>query len=562
MSPDQWERVIHVFGEALRSSPSDPASHARDACTDEREVLAQVLLLLESEHAMPTSFCEVPERDEQLTTPGFPWLARTDLVGKMIAGQYDVIELIGVGGMGEVYRARQVRLNRDVAIKILRPGFDLTRFRKESEILASLRHSGIAHVIDADEHTDEHGTVPFFTMEHIAGAEPITVYAGASNLGIPDRLELFAGVCDAVQTAHQKNIIHRDLKPDNILVDTDGHSKVIDFGVAWAADAVDAEHGGQPGTPAYMSPEQWDGKSDGLDVRSDVYSLGVVLYELLCDRLPYDVRACCPRSARWDPPSAVNVELAGDVDNIVRMALQKQRSQRYRNAGEFGDDIMRYLDGDRPEATRLAVRSRRPGKPPTAMYVAVGVLVAIGVIAVTASILFRGRNDATTNAPLGSDLVANVAPAKIAPAKIEVTATLVRDSGEPISFDEILEVDDKLWLTLEADRAGTFYLFRFSSGTVERYKCGPDACEPIPYDPVVNGRESLDCRFPQGPEPRGWYCMVAVLLAGESPGFCTALDTLSTMGPAAEERLREAVLEIVGKRPDFIGCDTFSYETH
>jgi len=556
MSPDQWERVIHVFGEALRSSPSDPASHARDACTDEREVLAQVLVLLESEHAMPTSFCEAPQRGEQVTTPGVPRLVRTDLVGKMIAGQYDVIELIGVGGMGEVYKARQVRLNRDVALKILRPGFDLTRFRNESEILASLRHSGIAHVIDADEHTDEQGTVPFFTMEHIAGAEPITVYAGASNLSIPDRLELFAGVCDAVQTAHQKNIIHRDLKPENILVDTDGRSKVIDFGVAWAADTVDAEHGGQPGTPPYMSPEQWDGKSDGLDVRSDVYSLGVVLYELLCDRLPYDVRACCPRTAKFDPPGAVNRELAGDVDNIVRMALQKQRSQRYRNAGEFGDDIMRYLDGDRPEATRLAGRSRRPGKPRVRMYVALGVLVAIGVIAVAENMLNSNRNGIPANAPLASNLLGNVTR-----ANVEVTATLMR-SNEQISFDETLEDDDKVWLTLEADRAGTFYLFRLSPGTVEPYKCGPDDCEPIPYDPVANERESLECRLPQGTEPRGRYCMVAVLLSAESPDFCTTLTTLGTMLGADEERITEAVLEIVGKRPDFLGCDTFSYETH
>jgi len=556
MSPDQWERVIQVFGDALRSSPADPASDARDACLDDREVLAQVLLLLDSEQAMAKTSCEAPVRGPQVTKTCFPWLARPNLVGKMIAGQYEVIELIAVGGMGEVYKARQVRLNRDVALKILRPGFDLARFKKESEILASLRHTGIAHVIDADDHTDEHGTISFFTMEHIAGAEPITVYAGGANLDIHDRLELFASTCDAVQAAHQKNIIHRDLKPENILVDTDGRSKVIDFGVAWAADTVDAAHGGQPGTPAYMSPEQWDGASEGLDVRSDVYSLGVVLYELLCDRLPYDVRTCCPRTAEFDPPGAVNPELAGDVDNIVRMALQKQRSQRYRNAGELGDDIMRYLDGDRPEATRLAARSRKRRKPSrVAPHVAVTVLVAIGVIAVIAGILIPDWNGPVTNTPLANALLVNVPL-----ANVEVTAKLLRGNVE-IDFDETLEEDDKVWLTLEASRAGTFYVFRLTPGSVQRYECGPDDCEPIPYDPMENKRETPECRLPQGQEPRGRYCIVAVLLEAENPDICATFDTLAVMGVPDEQRIREAVLDIVGRRPDFIGCDTFSYET-
>jgi len=192
------------------------------------------------------------------------------------------------------------------------------------------------------------------------------------------------------------------------------------------------------------------------------------------------------------------------------------------------------------------------------MHIAVGVLVAIGVIAITAGILIRERNGATMNAPLASPIPPNVAPEKIA-AKIEVTATLMRNNQE-ISFDEPLADGDDVWLKLEADRAGTFYLFRLSPGTVERYGCGPDDCEPIPYD-TASELLPAQCKYSQGQELRGWYCVVAVLLQGDSVDICNSFNALGTMGGADEDRITDAVLDIMENRPDFIGCDVVSYVT-
>jgi len=217
-------------------------------------------------------------------------------------GAYTVQSLLGRGGMGAVYKATQSSPQRTVALKLMRPGMTsdaaLRRFTHEAHLLGRLSHPGIASIHEAGIHKDEHGnSVPFFAMEFVDGPT-LSSFARSTELSVNERLALFARVCDAVHHAHAKGVIHRDLKPSNILVATiDGEHvpKILDFGVARATDAdlqtttMHTDVGQIVGTIPYMSPEQVSGDPDDIDTRSDVYALGVVLYELLESTLPYDL---------------------------------------------------------------------------------------------------------------------------------------------------------------------------------------------------------------------------------------------------------------------------------
>ncbi len=281
-------------------------------------------------------------------------------------GGYRIIRLIGAGGMGVVYEARQVEPHRVVALKVLRRGVAsrraMKRFRHEVEVLGRLQHSGIAQIYHAATHDDGHGGVPFFVMEYVTDAQPITHYAVQHSLSIRQRLDLFTSACDAVHHGHQKGVLHRDLKPDNILVGAgpDGAAciKVIDFGIARATDSdralttVETDARTLLGTLQYMSPEQCEDSSD-IDTRSDVYALGIVLYQLLTNHVPYDVgHRSLPSAIRiiceTEPPipSTFRRSLRGDLDTIVLKAINKDRTRRYDSVAQLAEDVRRHLDGD------------------------------------------------------------------------------------------------------------------------------------------------------------------------------------------------------------------------
>ena len=288
--------------------------------------------------------------------------------GQLI-GRYKVVRVLGEGGMGTVFLAEQDKPTRLVALKIIRAGVAsanlLRRFDHEAQVLGRLQHPGIAQIYEAGTADTGEGAQPYFVMEYVRGRS-LMDYAQASHLGTRQRLDLLAKICDAVQHAHQKGIIHRDLKPANILVTEEGQPKILDFGVARATDAdiqattIQTDVGQLVGTIPYMSPEQAGGDVTELDTRSDVYALGVLGYELLAGRLPYDLSKKMIHEAvrviREDDPtplSSIDRVFRGDVETIIAKALQKERIQRYQNASDLGSDIRRYLS-DQPIVARPA----------------------------------------------------------------------------------------------------------------------------------------------------------------------------------------------------------------
>ncbi|MHC4942273.1 MAG: tetratricopeptide repeat protein [Planctomycetota bacterium] len=360
MDIDRWSRIKKIFLDALEREPTEREAFLDVVCRDDPDLRREVEALLLS-HKEIDGLMELP------TKAGlFPEESEEPLSSKRI-GQYLLQRIISSGGMGTVYEALQESPRRTVAIKVMREGVAsksaLRRFEYESQILASLRHPNIAQVIEAGTHFEEEGEKktgwPYFVMEYIPDARHITDYAWEEELSLSDRLRLFLEVCDAVHHGHQKGIIHRDLKPSNLLVDKAGKVKIIDFGVARATDSdlslttAQTDVGQLIGTVQYMSPEQCMADPDELDIRSDVYALGVVLYELLCEELPYDVRKAVVfeatrviREAPPKKPSTTKRALKGDAETIVLKALEKQRVRRYQSVADLGADIHRYLNGE------------------------------------------------------------------------------------------------------------------------------------------------------------------------------------------------------------------------
>ncbi|MCH7847728.1 MAG: serine/threonine protein kinase, partial [Planctomycetes bacterium] len=397
------DRAAAILDRALELNSPEREAYIQGACGDDVELRQEVQAMLRA-HEEAGDFLAAPTNENTATIPSFP----NEKPGTII-DRYKILQLIGEGGFGAVYMAEQQKpVKRRVALKIIKLGMDtkqvIARFEAERQALAMMDHPNIARVFDAG--ATETGR-PYFVMELVKGV-PITEYCDTENLSTKDRLDLFIDVCHAVQHAHQKGIIHRDIKPSNVMVTLhDGKPvpKVIDFGIAKATNreltdkTLFTEYRQLIGTPQYMSPEQAEMSGLDIDTRSDIYSLGVLLYELLTGTTPFDPKRL--RSAalgeiqriireeepdkpstrlsemsralpsppgrgaggegssdsqessiqyiakhRKTEPARLSRELRGDLDWIIMKALEKERARRYETANAFAADIDRHLGNE------------------------------------------------------------------------------------------------------------------------------------------------------------------------------------------------------------------------
>jgi len=350
MTPERWQQVKEILNVAVSLTGEARTSYVTTACGGDDDLRREVQSLLVSHDLATESFLQAPVIELAGLATGVD--DRRTRVGRRI-GAYEVVEEIGSGGMGDVYRAVRAdgHFVKEVALKIVRTGFDtafvVERFRHERQILASLDHPNIARLLDGG--TTDDG-LPYLVMELVDG-QAIDAYCQTHGLNVAERLRLFAQVCAAVQYAHQRLVVHRDLKPSNILVMKDGVPKLLDFGIAKIVDASAAADVtlARPMTPEYASPEQVLGKP--ITTSSDVYALGVVLYRLLTGQSPYPVdsrsahelaRAICEREP--GRPGTIR-RLPADLDDIVLMALRKDPESRYASVEQLAQDIGRHLDG-------------------------------------------------------------------------------------------------------------------------------------------------------------------------------------------------------------------------
>ena len=503
---ERWRKAEAIFHDVLARDRGERAGYLADACGPDTRLRRDVERLLASDDdsdkfmAAPLSAGFSVPSPEALIKRGWPG------AGERL-GPYRLLERLGGGGMGTVWLAERAdeQFRKRAAIKLIKRGMDtdeiLRRFQNERQVLAELEHPYIARLIDGGATDDGR---PYLVMEHVEGA-PIDRYCERHGLSIRDRLELFCKAAEAVQYAHGRLVVHRDLKPSNILVTADGQPKLLDFGIAKVLEpegrAETTAGAARVMTPRYASPEQFRGQR--ISTASDVYSLGVVLYELLTGRRPYTVtepssaayeRAICeqaplkpstavaapaaaqpsaedgpaPGAARGDA-KRLQRRLAGDLDTILLTALRKEPQRRYASVQHFADDVRRFLD-HRPIAARPDSWGYRAGlfvrRNRAAVAAAAVALLALGAGVVVSAAMFL-KADAARDA----EAQARAAEADARAAAEEVNrfvngmlaAVDPREQGVDITVREVL---DQAARRVEEDLSGRPTVERGVRGTI------------------------------------------------------------------------------------------------
>jgi len=575
MNRSTWNRIEELYAEVVDLPASQQASRLAELSQGDSALRNEVeSLLAEADRA--ERFMERPV----LALPPSESMAG-DTCGGLInverIGAYRVRSVLGEGGMGVVFVAEQEQPRRTVALKVIKPALAtppmLRRFEHETYILGRLHHPGIAQIYEAGSAKvsmrlgakadgeppavqtagETELTLPFFAMEYVEGA-PLTTYAAARRLDVPARLELVARVCDGVHHAHQRGVIHRDLKPSNILVQNGGMRrdpapKILDFGVARLTDSdvhlttIQTSAGQLIGTLPYMSPEQVAADSNAIDARSDIYSLGVILYELMANRLPLGVRGrSIPEAARIireEEPSrlsSINRVFRGDVETIVTKAMDKDPSHRYASAAELAADIRRHLRNEpitaRPSNTYDQIRklTRRNPAFVAASCALVLVLVMGTILAISLAVRARGARDlaesrltevqaarlqaereaarfAAVNAFLNEDLLKAVDPAQLGRdatvrAVIDRAAPTIGDrfADQPLVEADIRHTLGSTLLKLDQHAGAELHLFRAHELFTD--VLGPDSRETLTVANEIGGFYWQTGRYD---EARDWW---------------------------------------------------------
>jgi tetratricopeptide (TPR) repeat protein len=400
MDPARLQEIERLYHAALEREVSQRATFLREICGGNEALIGEVESLL-AYNQKAEDFIEVPALELAAQALALDEV-RLDPTLPARIGHYRISRLLGEGGMGRVYEAEQEHPRRIVALKVIKPGLThpklLRRFEQESQALGRLQHPGIAQIYEAGTADSGFGPQPYFAMEFIRG-ESLLQYAESHQLNTRQRLEIVAKVCEAVHHAHQRGIIHRDLKPGNIVVDENGQPKILDLGVARVTDrdaqaTLQTDMGLIVGTLAYMSPEQVLGDPLELDTRSDVYALGVILFELLAGRLPYKISSHLHEAAQTiraeapEPLSRVSRAYRGDIETIVVKALEKDKARRYASAAGMAMDLRCYLTDEpitaRPPSARYQLQKfARRHKAQMAGVAAVFIVFIAGIIGST-----------------------------------------------------------------------------------------------------------------------------------------------------------------------------------
>lgn len=380
------------------TQPDDPTRPAGDARPEQERRLIDAALRAAGDVALPADepATQTAGSDSPPGSSSFVNLPPRDLIPG-----YDILREIHRGGQGVVYQALQVATGRKVAVKVMHEGphggpAARERFKREIQLIAALDHPNIVKVVDSGINQDRY----YYAMDYIGG-KPLDAHVRQSGLPIDQVLRTFAKICDAVQYAHRRGVVHRDLKPGNILVDRRGEPHVLDFGMAKVA-AGEVIGGSRPmlisitgqvlGTLPYMSPEQASGNPDHVDSRTDVYSLGVILYQLLTGEYPYEVvgnmRDVLDRILTAAPrrPSTFQRRIDHDLETIVLKALAKEPERRYQSASDLGRDLERFIAGQPVEAKRasgwyvLRKRMQRHRRAVVATSVFALIVAALGIV--------------------------------------------------------------------------------------------------------------------------------------------------------------------------------------
>jgi serine/threonine protein kinase/Leucine-rich repeat (LRR) protein len=587
-----------VYFAAVALPPADRAAYLARACAGRDGLRRRVEQMLAGRDQVG-DFLEPLGGAPAVATADFPGGEET--IGAVLAGKYKLVEQIGEGGMGSVYVAQQREpVRRAVAVKVIKAGMDskavLGRFEAERQALAMMDHPNIARVLDAG--TTASGR-PFFVMELVKGI-PITQYCDQQKLTPRQRLELFVPVCHAIQHAHQKGVIHRDIKPSNVLValyDDRPVPTVIDFGVAKAAGQALTDQtlmtgfGAVIGTPEYMSPEQASLNNLDIDTRSDVYSLGVLLYELLTGSTPVDRRSlgqaallevlrivrdvevprpsmrlsttdALPRVAanRGTEPAKLSKLMKGELDWILLKALEKDRARRYETANGIAADVQRYLANEpivaRPPST--AYRIQKTWQRNRLAFAAGGAVAASLVIGIGVSISQAVRADREASRSMAAlDELRATAPAFAEQARGLAAREKFDEAIEKLDYAAKLRADEPNYLIAKADLLQCQFRFADAAAVYRavatlrpddpRATAGADLCDELlaaPRGPdgrlTREGLSKLHLAMQRQQRPAA-ELMPAARLLGEEKAHVVALwlDRLKGLPVSADKPLAQ-----------------------